>query len=131
MRWIPLAVAALLAASPAAAFFGPPAEIAAAKEALELHYINRKIYSPVSCRYEKVQAAYYILCGPVPRDRQTPGGLFLVTGERGQSTVAPVNGKAKGHIGSAGVISAADGKAVPVIQAPAGIDVTGILEKFF
>ena len=52
------------------------AAIETAREALELHYIKRKIFSPVRCLSKPVGADTFVRCVPAPCDRQgAAGGL--------------------------------------------------------
>lgn len=109
---LPALVPAASAEQPVAA---SRAAVAAAQEALELHYIQRKIYRPVSCATERVDGDTFVLCGPVP-NRQV-GGLFVVLEVEGAPAVAALNGKAKGHVDGAAQLASADGKPVAIVTA--------------
>lgn len=136
LRTIVAAVVALAASAAPTAAEPPgarptPAAVEAAREALELHYIQRKIYRPVRCQSKNVGADAFVLCGPAPIDRQTPGGLFVVTLKAGAPDVAPVNGKARSHVEGAGRLQSADGKPVTVsdVMRPSP-DIPAVLNAF-
>jgi hypothetical protein len=86
----------------------------AAKEALELHYIQTGIYKPVRCREGEVSGRAMVFCVATGGDG-TIGGLYAV--EPGPRVFA-VNGKAIQHIERAegGVIKTAVQTEIPVAR---------------
>jgi hypothetical protein len=99
--------AALLSAQAGAAELSQ-SEAKAGKDAIELHYINQKIYKPVICEEREVDGTTFVNCGPSRGG--VDGGLWAI--EAGP-TVLAVNGKALQHADGIGtVIFDADGKQV-------------------
>lgn len=105
-------------------------KIHTAVTALELFYINSKIYYPVDCDYEKFQEEYYVFCQGSPRSGF--GGLYWLAGDTGELEIVPVNGKARTHIESISEIEAEDGTYVKVTDRTAvGSDhISDILKLF-
>lgn len=118
------------AVTPAVAQASPAAssdELDAAKEALELHYIQTEIYKPVRCNEGEVEGRAMVFCVAVGGDGSI-GGLYAV--EPGPKVFA-VNGKAIQHIGrvQGGVIKTAVQTEIPVARWSGDpIDIPGAIE---
>lgn len=70
---------------------------------LELIYINSGIYDPVACDKEEVEGDWFIFCHAVGSGQ---GGLFRVdssASEEKRQVLQTVNGKARQHLGAAGI----------------------------
>lgn len=102
MQGLTITTAALLvalAAIPAAAEPASGKDLATARDALELHYLEAGIYDPVECRREQDDAdRAWMFCTAVGGSREI-GGLYLI--EEGP-VVWAVNGKATQHVRETG-----------------------------
>lgn len=97
--------------------FGSPEAVNKANDRLTLMYIDKEIYSPVTCESEKVDGDYYIRCAPA--DSSVIGGLYMVEiHDDDRYQIYTVNGKAGTHAGDK-FPEVAENKDIP-----------GILDKF-
>lgn len=98
----------------------PPAPVENAAMAIEIHYIDNEIYSPLVCKTKEIDKRYYVFCA---HPDSKIGGLFLIDYDSsGQYEIFTINGKAAQH--------ASSGLGLPVSRADNSFDIPKIIESF-
>lgn len=107
-----------------------------ARDALELHYLDADIYSPVRCTIAEGEkpAMSWVLCRGVPLNGAT-GGLYMTdTDDTGEPRIWAVNGRAIQHIGGRDnriSLHDVDGRLIPAeAWKGAPMDIHGALSLF-
>ena len=92
-------ITSLLTAAATAAVLSGDA-VNQALDALELHYINEEIYSPVVCKSAEGNTRFWLRCTGAQADAPIGGLFFVLPDKDGNPMIWTGNGRAKQHLGS-------------------------------